>query len=348
MAYLPETLGLWRLNGSLDDSVSNNDLVLYAEDPYTLGPTIAGLYKTFSRFNLFNNAYENVYGLDFSNNVEYEAHTSYVSGNFTIGFWFYSPDAVGFTRHVITREKTPKTFPIFAKAEKSIISDEEILEYATFVVIEQGYSTTTNRIGLILSDNGVDSTVAIYSSAYTVGLHHCVVTFDGNNSRARIDIDGTMGTWQAAINSVYGSPYNVKINSINPNYVAHQASGRSFILSDLYFKNMGSANEIEANRNVTFGVDYVTSSTLSLVQFTNFAISFTQPDTIATTSILSNGSSIYLGRSNGDILRGDQPIWDIDYNFNSNAKNLALNKSSVGDATYSNDGLVLSSSFIKI
>jgi len=309
----------------LYDAVANNNFVQYSEDPYSVGPQITGSFAIFSRFNLFNNQYENIYGLNLLDNVNYEAEfTPYSTGEFTIGFWMNTTVALGYVRHAVTRVKTAKTAPVFAKAEKSTVDNQEVFEMGTFIIVEEAYSETQNQLLLMLTEDGVTVSNSIRSTAYTPGLHHYLVTYDDTNGRARIDVDGSFGTWQTATTSLNSSTSSLKINSINPTYTAHQATGRSTILRDLYFKNEVSSDETEAIRNVNFGLDYVTDADLVDTEFADFAFSFTQPNTIATTSIIVNGSNIYLGRSNGEILKGEQPIWDNDFTFDTEEKNASL------------------------
>ena len=349
MAFTTPTLGLWRFNQTLYDSVANNNFVLNNEDPYSVGNTTVGLYSTFSRFNLFTNQYENVYGVSYSDGVSYEVDvSSFVNGSFTIGFWLQISSALGYVRHAVTREKTPKTAPVVAKAERSIVDNQELLEMANFVIIEQAASATTNRLVLMLSQDGVSIANSISSAPYSVGVHHFLITYDLDNSQARIDVDGSFGSWQTAPASTYHSISSVKLNAINPDYVSHQSNNRSTIIKDLYLQNEPSLDETAGIRNFTYGVDYVTDLSLSEIEFANFAFSFSQPNTIATNSILATGSNIYLGRSNGDILKGEQPIWDTDFTFDSNTKNNALQQSQAGAATYTDNGLVLNGSFIRI
>jgi len=351
MAYTPQTLGLWRFNSTLYDAVANNNFVLNNDDPYTVGPPLVGSYSAFSRFDLFQNAYENIYGLDLSNDAEYEAEfISYVAGEFTIGFWMNTTTALGFVRHAVTRNKEPKTSPIFAKAEKATVDGQEIFEDAAFAIIEEAVTETTNRIVLLLSSDGVTISNRINSASYSVGLHHYLIVYDSPNARARIDVDGSLGSWNSAPSSVCSTTSTLKLNAINPNYIVHQAIHTGAVLRDLYFKDESTLTDEEAIRNMKYGVLYVTDADLVDVKFENFAFSFAQPNTIATNAIVASGSTIYLGQSNGNLLKGEQPIWDNDYTFDSIEKIDVLKKSQVGTIAYSDseEGLYLNGGFVII
>lgn len=348
MAFSTETIALWNFNQSLYDSVANNNFTLYDEDPYQVGPPVTGLYTSFLRFNLFLNKYESIYGLDLSNNTQYETNfTQYVSGDFTLAFWMKTTSVLGFVRHFITHKKTPKTDAVISKSEKAVVSEEEILETATFVIIEEASTEITNKLVLLLSADGT-SNVRIESNEYTPGLHHYVVTYDSLNQLARIDLDGIKGTSQAAPGILFGSTNTLKINSTNPNYLTHQASGRTKLLRDIYFKVIPIDDESESLRNVKYGVEYVTNSILIDTDFVGFGTSYTQPNTIATTSIIANGSNVFIGRSNGDLLKGEQGIWDNEFVFNLDKKNNMLNNYGPSNPSYSDNGMTLSQTFVKV
>lgn len=348
MSYTTETLGLWNFDQSLYDSIANNNFNLYNEDPYVAGPPITGLYASFLRFNLFLNQYQPIYGLDLSNGVQYEtSFDSYISGDFTIAFWMKTTTALGFVRHFITKKKTPKTDAIIAKAEKAIIDEEEIIDSASFVIIEEAVTETENKLVLKISSDGT-SYVNINSSSYLPGLHHYVVSYDSIHERAKIDVDGIIGEWEYAPSSIFSSTSTLKLNSINPNYITHQAASRTKILRDLYFKMIPSETETESIRNVRYGIEYVTDSSLIDSDFIGFATSYTQPNTIATNSIITNGSNIYLGMSNGDLLKGTQSIWDNEFVFDLSKKNIVLDNSGTADPEYTDNGMKLKSVFIRI
>ena len=348
MAYISSALSLWRFNGNPYDEISNANFVLNNDDPYTSGAPIGGVYSSFSRFNLWTNQNESIQGLQLGGEISYEADlVSYVSGSFTIGLWINTTAALGYTRHVVTRESTPRTAPILAKSDRLVTDEEEFLESATFVIVEKASSKTQNQLELLLSSNGTTST-SVLSASYLPGLHHFLLTYDENEERARIDVDGSFGEWQTAPASLNSSIATLKINAINPNYISHQFSYTNTVLRDLYFRDAVSIDETESIRNVKYGVDYVTDSLLSLRKFAPFAVSFTQPNTIATNSILVNGSTVYLGQSDGSLLKGEQPIWDNNFNFDSTKKNSLLTFSEAGTASYTDDGVVLKGSFIRI
>jgi hypothetical protein len=348
MAYTSETLGLWTFNQNLYDYVANNNFALYNEDPYVVGPPVTGLYTTFLRFDMFENKYKSTYGLNLIDGVQYETFfESYVSGDFTIAFWMKTETALGFVRHAITRQKTPKTDAVIAKAEKSIVDNEEILDSASFVVIEKAVSETKNQLVLMISPDGT-SYSSISSDSYSPGLHHYVLTYDSVNRRAKIDIDGVIGEWDYAPVTNFATTSSLKINSINPDYVVHQATNRVKILRDLYFKSIPVDDETESLRNIKYGIEYVTDTSLVDTDFVGLATSYSQPNTIATNSIITNGSNIFLGMSNGDLLKGVQSIWDNEFIFDLRKKNISLDSHGTGSPEYTDNGMKLSSVFLRI
>ena len=64
-----------------------------------------------------------------------------------------------------------------------------------------------------------------------------------------------------------------------------------------------------------YGYEFISFAELSDTRFDYLGISYPQPNTTTTTKIIADGSNIFAARSNGEILKGDRPIWDKEFSF---------------------------------
>jgi len=344
MIYISNLLGLWRFNNSMSDEALNNDFVLNNDNSSSLGISVAGSFDTISKYDIFKSKNVNTKALVLED-VSYEATDTLINEDFTIAFWYKSETVIGFTRNIISKDLETKTVPIIAKSDKTTNDLSESVTNCSFFVIERSHSSTENQIAVGTSSTGTNIVYA-YSSPYTPGTHLVLITYDSSNNRTRIDIDGIEGTWTntAELNV---STSTLKINSINPNYLHHQASGLSRAISELYIKKE-IAKTHESSRLYTYGIDYVVDKTLARMQFASFPMLLTQPSTITTTRIIAEGSNIYAARSNGVLLKGAQNYWDTELTFDSNKKNTLLNKSDTGTISFASDGVTVNGAIISI
>lgn len=73
-----------------------------------------------------------------------------------------------------------------------------------------------------------------------------------------------------------------------------------------------------------------------------------QPSTITTNQITSNNGSIYLARSNGEILKGDRPIWDTEFNYQDSGSVSLLSSSDKTKTVWTPSGLQVTGTTVRI
>lgn len=325
-------LGCWRFNNDLIDEKFNNHFLTINEG----GPNAieTGYFDTFSRYSLFDSANKSVSGLLLNPEIGYAANTDLTSGSFTLAFWYKSTSALGYTRHAVTRMLEPYTAAVIAKSDNSSDHYQEEPVNCSFVVVEKAASSTKNCIELQISTDGT-AVNKIVSNSYNVGSHLILITYDSTQQKARIDIDGYPGEFQN-VGIMHSSISDLKINAINPNYIEHQKSVTGRVISELFLSDEVATNFL-SQRLYTYGLDYIVDDNLSEVEFDSFAALLSQPSTINTNKIVSQGSTIYLARSNGELLKGEQKIWDNQISFESPERNISLKKSNTGTVTFANN-----------
>lgn len=345
MAYNSNILGIWRFNNNLFDEVNNNNFLQWVSNGVTA--TVDGEFSTFDKLSFFDNSVSRVSGLGLGS-TEYTADVTSAlidPSELSICFWWTQDQPLGFVRHTITFEKEARTLPVIAKADKTVSGGlESISGAATFYIVEKAASATTNKMSISICDSIPFPPVTFETGAYLPGTHHFCLTVSLKNNTAEVYLDGKLSVTSEDIIVVEPCSAGLKLGSINPNYVAHQSSEES-VIADLILVDEPMAQE-DIVKVMVFGVDYFTDDETSNYQMQSFPIAYSRPCTTETTKILSTGGDVYVYRSNGDILKGEQSIWDNGFDFSSDKKISDL--TSFGSVEYSADGCVIQNGFVRI
>lgn len=347
------TVGWWKFNNSLEETYQGNDF-----EPETLEED---QYVTFSKFNLLRNQYEDDQGLLFEKDKHYLCETGSIKQNsvysMNLGFWYFSPKVLGFTKHVINKKSTPLTAPILAKCNTHYSSGQEHVTtgQGEWSICEIAYSETQNAIQLALCNNGNGPTVFIISEPYEPGLRHIYINIrtDDTNTRSyvRIDIDGGYGVQHIRVDGsilLQNTISPLRINSVNHGYLAHHTTQEGAYISDLIIQKKSSIYATKTILMNRFGPEIAITSDEEFPGFSFFGIGIEQPTTITTNQITSDGSSILLARSNGDLLRGYRPIWDNDFNYEKPSDLNNLNTRDITKIEWTPTGVRVKGSTIKI
>ena len=318
MALSSSVSGLWLFGGSLEDEANGNTLVS------SVNPT----YVQFQRYNLSTGTTDNETGLLFEENIPLRASGVSISSGgvkqFSISFWWYSPSAVGYTRHAITRNLTSKVVPIIAQAESYTFGDEELISDGTgeFIISEVAASQTQNAIKLEICSGNNNPTHSYLSDAYDPGLRHIFISYTtvsdsgGDVSLIKIYIDGKITLeHQGPLVDVGDTGSNLYLNKVYHGYTAHKYFQSGSYISELVILSADDSNNNFARKVFEWGYNAITDSDEIDKLYSYFGFSFEQPSTITTNQIYSEGGNIYVSRSNGDILKGFRPIWDTEFTY---------------------------------
>lgn len=299
-------LGIWRFDATLEDEVQQNDFV---------ATTSVAAYAAFDKFDLLQNITLARSGLQFTDGKTLNSSANYIyASDWTIAFWWNSPSVLGFTRHTSTKELEPKVAPIIAKSNSSKTSTETHLQDCSFVITEAGYSNTHNILRVYLSTNGSTVSHIIDSEPFMPGLRNILVTYLQGQGRLRIDIDGKTGIAHSGPTTSLQRIGDFVINDIVPGFLAHKTCQEGGYIFDLVFTSYPSLDN-ESLKFMRYGYEHITFEDLFDTRFVYFGFSFGQPTTISTTQIFVEGGNIFAARSNGEIVKGDQPIWDREFNY---------------------------------
>lgn len=353
MGFLSSIQGLWTFDQTIEEESSSKDFSVITSNPS---------YDTFQIFDFFSSKLSSRYGLAFKEDISFEStgNISLVADghyNGLIAFWWSSPIALGVTRHTITRKSTSYVSPIIAKATSSINDGFEQISSGEWIISEIGVSDTHNAIQFLLCSTNGNPTHRIVSESYLPGLHHVAITIEKASSGRkllRLDIDGKPGAIHVGPTNMSGTSDNILINSVGYGYTAHKAL-QTGILGDLVIKSGTTTGNVISM--IRFGWQTIAKSEYNGANWFFNAFSFSRPSTVSTNQIYVDGGNIYTARSDGELLKGCRPIWDIEYTYANPSSISFLNLTNVDDCPpaenkrtvcWSENGLRIEATTIKI
>lgn len=318
MAFNTQTSGFWSFDGTLEDQVSNNDFV---------SSDLNVVYGTYQTRDIFDASIQTHQGLQFvadrtfdmGSNLDFDSSGNYI---IVIRFWWTSPIALGQMRHTSTRLLTSVEAPILAMASTSTSGGIESVRAGRgeWIVTETGVSKTQNAIKLYLCGNNNNPTHIIQSEPYDPGLVNVYIAYEShatNGGIARIDIDGKTGTFYKGPSNIASTTENITINKSGFGYTAHKTTQTGGIMGELLVMKSGASTTgvRDSSKIMRLGWEYEAEAGNENKVASYMGFSYDQPPTIDTNQIFADGRNIFAMRTNGEILKGHQPIWDIEHDF---------------------------------
>lgn len=316
MTFDTITRGVWTFNKTLTDEYQGQDFSTSGKSP---------IYTRFQLFDLLSGRNETRYGIEFDDDTTLSSsmNGSFLGSTYRLSaaFWWFSPAALGTTKHTITKKTTPMIAPIVAKSDTSINSDIEIVDsgQGEWIISEIGVTEKQNAIRLYMFSNGTSVSHVFDSIPYLPGLHHIYVAYDGSTNdfgEVRLFVDGQPSPKYFGPEALLNTTAKVRINNCGFGYTAHKTKQTSAILGDLVLRAFGlSSTSQDAITMLRFGWQHITQNDLFETNYTFNGMAYTQPSVVTTNQVLVEGGNIFAARSNGELVKGYRPIWDREENY---------------------------------
>lgn len=321
----PLTVAWWTFNNTLEETYAGADF----------SPTNGeqDRYRGFAQFDLLSGSIVNKSGLLFKSGESFSAEVGSIGStgiySLNLSFNYFSPKVLGFIRNAITKRLTPKIAPIIGKANIHEISGQKLVIHGQgeWIISEIGYSNTHNAIQLSLCHNGSGPTAIFVSEPYKPGFHNVYINVKTDTTASlspfaqiyiRIDIDGGYGEQHIRIDRsllLVNTIAPIVLNGINFGYTAHHTFQDGAYISNLILQRKSSVFHTKTLLMTRFGPEIALTSDTEFPGFSFLGIGFDQPTTVSTNQIFTDGGSILLARSNGDLLKGHRPIWDMEFAY---------------------------------
>jgi hypothetical protein len=242
-----------------------------------------------------------------------------MTNKFGIGFWL-KPVNQGLAENPITHESLPLRQAIAAQGSWNYSSGQFIGNNHQFVVYEETQDDGTNK--LVACVNGLSSgmsnvTLSLKSSAYSCNeWHHFFINYSGG-SFFDIYIDTVLdvnsissGTMPVTLST---STFDLTLNTAAPGFTYQVVQNTGEIDDFVIFNSYRSLDDIQRIANQ--GALYVADSAYANVNEIHQGFIVDDPSTVQITSVFANRGNIYVGRTDGKLLRGVRSLWESRHEF---------------------------------
>lgn len=281
---------------------------LYAEGA---NPEVA---LTEQNITLENAIFSNGWKMETNSYAEFTKLTD-VYDEFSISFWL-KPVNLG-----LASDGTSLRMPIISQGGFAIVGDTvSLVDTSSFSIYEETLENGNNQLVLALMNTS--NFITYYTSPeYSVGeFHHFWISWFGADQLLKLYIDqeevaftasGTVpyflgsGTFTFKLN--YNCPGRVTTNLRNTGTID------DLLILDTYY------NDVDLVKRVSkYGGIYISNNDYLLFEEIYQGWLFDDSGTVEITGISNSRGQIYIGKSNGQILKGSKKIWDNRINFGNN------------------------------
>jgi hypothetical protein len=217
----------------------------------------------------------------------------------------------------------PLNMAVIAQGPVTYSSGQFIANSPTFIVYEQTQNDGTNKLVILLSGQTglfVPVSIKITSSAYTTGVfHHFFLNYDGASGTAKLYIDlaedlATVRT--GTVPTTLNSSTTFTLNKITEGYTYQSVENEGAIDDLVIFNKVITLSEIQRVANM--GALFVADTSYSNVEEIYQGFIVDDPSTVQITSVFANRGNIYVGRTDGKLLRGVRSLWESRHEFSDN------------------------------
>ena len=248
-----------------------------------------------------------------------EASHLALTNKLSIGFWL-KPANPGIVT-TPNKESIPLVMPLVAQSSFSTVGNTIYTYNMDFCVSEATYYENEENY-LIISLGGLLSSVytekILISQKYSSNEYHYFwISVDLSTSTFKIFIDGVDTTVDEVgdnITSFLNASALFSINNSAPG-LTYQVARNIGILDDLVVLNTAVSNIDTISRSALMGAEYIVDTDYIDTYEINQAVICDDPGTVQITSIYVNRGNLYVGRSDGLLLRGVRELWQTRREF---------------------------------
>lgn len=338
---------LWLFQDNLNESAQDNNLSQSSSDPL--------IYGTRYFYDLINRKLisdKTIYLSDSLSTSVAPFSLGSTGNEMSIAFWYYSSENIGF---INKSSQQSYVVPIIASSNyisNGVTASPTALQ---FKLEEVAHSDSSNKLLLSISDVGSTVSGTMYSSPYESGKwHHIVLSIKygptAGKTTARIDLDNIVGPDFVISSGIYSVFSTFWINKyVGPGNLSSVKNPEAGQLSELIVFSNYSGQE-RALRLTKYGYLFSCDSNYIWTRIDELGLSQTNPLTISTIKIVNEGQTVYVLRSDGEILKGQRPLWDAEFIYKTpdSFKNLDIIKSGdSGFPVWTPDGISLKGTVIR-
>jgi hypothetical protein len=277
---------------------------------------------------------------------------TFTSGDFTIGFWL-KPTNPGMVTNPTTHIAEALRMPIISKSNFVTSSGSWIASSQVFQCYEKTRSDGQNEMVVVLDGltaGFLPAITTVTTQPYSVDkFHHFAINYNTSTDQLTIYVDLVLDSTTAAVAFLSSTSAPMRVNYLCQGAVYAVARNQG-VLDDLFVVN-ANLTLVDLKRIANMGAPYWADDDLDDIEETHQAILFDDPSTVQITSVFANRGNLYVGRTDGKLVRGVRSLWESRKEF-SDERELehveVVKKSADTDVSVTNGVLKLQNEVIRI
>lgn len=253
---------------------------------------------------------------------------------FTLGFWL-KPVWLSPSIDRSTGDQRLYRMPIVNYSNISLNQSNDEYEASTgFCVFEECLPNGTNILYIFLDGGDGNSCLMKSISSYSADrFRNFYISYSGSDRKIALFIDGKRVLMdfiqgvQVPLSLLFDSttPAGVQINTSAIGYsgLVRKNFGS---LDEFYIQNEYSSSSEVVARHINFGTEFVLFNNLRNQEQAHMVFAFDDPSSLNATAVHSNGNSLYVGRSDGRLYRGDKLLWQSRIDFSNSDEEKYIRK----------------------
>ncbi len=239
-----------------------------------------------------------------------------ISNAYTVGFWLF-PAHPGLSSVEEGSSLSSIEMPLL-----HFVNNDNISGTSTVMEITEHTQESGNNSLRVVENSGYSA----FSEEYVPDKWH-YFWISHSQTSLRIFIDGVEHTLQNERGSYSGKLYGDDPSGsgiFSDLYINHSIGGYSTtiakntgIIDDLFVFNIPNTDELDIQRSINDGIEYVVDDNFTISNIDKFSIYFNDPETINITSLIDDLSYVFVGRNDGKILRGSPLLWETRRSFSN-------------------------------
>ena len=222
-----------------------------------------------------------------------------------------------------------------AEYEYSAASGLVTISNGTFSIYEECRDSNKNVLKIHLFDNDDNETVLSTSDYECDKMHHFWIVYDGNLREVKVFIDGISrdvvveeGSVSSSIKMSQGTYFNFNKSAVGYNTLLRTNTG---LLDEVVIINEAVNDQETLGIHINLGAEFAVDETLRWRQEVYQSFGFDDPTALQIGDIYSNGSNIYVGRSDGKLFKGGRLMWEVRRDFANNEEEGFIKKNFLAD-----------------
>jgi hypothetical protein len=251
---------------------------------------------------------------------------------FTFGFWLKST-------HIQPSVNTLTGLPIYFRTalfDKANFQYSNVSQYvsatdATFVIYEESREDNFNVLKILLISSSLDEIYVETEKYATDKYHHFWIAYYGPTRTLDVYIDGEIASLYSesgaqipsSVNNNVATKFNINNSAVGYTSVLRNNSG---CIDEVVFYDRYVSDNKLISKVINYGANYIIDFSKSYEEIVHECFLFDDPTCLGIKCMAITGKTIYVGRNDGVLFKGDRSMWQSRKDFGNQKEIDSLQK----------------------